>query len=115
MVKYLIHAEYGIGFLAILYLYVSLGFSQWVFWTLLLTPDITILGYFINARLGARIYNCGHTFIFPILLGICYLIVEEKALLMFFLIWIAHISIDRFFGFGLKYKDSFNRTHLQKL
>ncbi len=30
-------------------------------------------------------------------------------------IWIAHIALDRFLGFGLKYSQAFQPTHIQNV
>jgi hypothetical protein len=31
------------------------------------------------------------------------------------LVWIAHIGVDRFSGYGLKYPSGFRDTHLQRV
>ena len=31
------------------------------------------------------------------------------------LVWLAHIGLDRFFGYGLKYPTGFKDTHLQRV
>jgi hypothetical protein len=38
----------------------QLGFSWWVFPALLLLPDLGMLGYSINTRVGAVLYNLAH-------------------------------------------------------
>ncbi|MEH7648941.1 DUF4260 family protein, partial [Bacillus toyonensis] len=35
--------------------------------------------------------------------------------IMIGLIWIAHIGMDRMFGYGLKYETDFKDTHIQRL
>lgn len=38
----------------------KIGFSFWVFFAWLLAPDIGMLGYLINTRIGAIMYNLFH-------------------------------------------------------
>ncbi len=96
-----------------LFAYQHLHFSWLLFAILFLTPDLFMLGYLVNVRLGAATYNLAHTLTLPLaLLLISYLLhwhfASELAL-----IWIAHIFIDRLLGYGLKYPTFFKDTHLQ--
>ncbi|TCP64022.1 uncharacterized protein DUF4260 [Baia soyae] len=75
-----------------------------------LLPDLSMIGYSLNDRIGKIAYNLGHTYIFSgILLFIGWLnhwdFVQQIGL-----IWIAHIAMDRMIGFGLKY-DTFKDTY----
>lgn len=115
MINILHRLEYGIALLFILIVYFYMDFSFWLFLLLLFVPDITLFGYFFNNTVGSIIYNVGHNLIIPlILLCIAYLL-DAKILIAIALIWLAHISMDRFIGYGLKYKESFKETHMQKL
>ena len=111
----IIRAENGLGFLACLYFFVQLDVSLWLFFLFLLVPDIFMAGYLMNQKAGAIIYNAGHSFIAPLLLAACYLAAPADILLPVALIWMAHIFMDRTFGFGLKYSSSFKETHLQRI
>ncbi|MCM3358200.1 DUF4260 domain-containing protein [Psychrobacillus sp. MER TA 171] len=93
----------------------QLDFPIWLFFLLLFVPDITMIGYTINNKIGATIYNVGHSFIFPILLTLGYFYFLKDYLLIISIIWVAHIFMDRLFGFGLKYQESFKETHMQRL
>lgn len=53
----------------------------------------------------------GHTFIFPGLLVLVSYANDVRGLMLFALIWLAHISLDRTLGYGLKLED-FHHTHL---
>jgi hypothetical protein len=54
--------------------------------------------------------------VLPLVTGGLVLLVEGPPLLLALsVIWIAHIGMDRMFGFGLKLPDSFRRTHLQRI
>jgi len=111
----IIRAENGLGFLVCLYFFIQLDFSLWLFFLFLLVPDISMAGYLMNQKAGAILYNAGHSFIGPLLLAACYLIVPAIILLTVAVIWMAHIFMDRMFGFGLKYISSFKQTHLQRI
>ena len=50
-----------------------------------------------------------------ITLRILYLYIDERLLLQISLIWLAHISIDRTLGFGLKYSSDTDKTIIQKM
>jgi hypothetical protein len=88
----------------------------WVlFAVLFLVPDVFMLGYLANARMGAALYNFGHArFVALGLLAAGYVgghpVAEAVAL-----IWFAHIAFDRMMGYGLKYPTFFKDTHLQRL
>ncbi|MGE7021790.1 DUF4260 domain-containing protein [Solibacillus cecembensis] len=115
MIKLFIRVEYGIAFLLLLFIYMRLDFSLWLFFILLLVPDLTMVGYAMNKKIGAVIYNFGHTLIIPFLLLIVSFSSSNELVVMFSLIWTAHILMDRCFGFGLKYEDTFKNTHLQRI
>lgn len=115
MIKLFLRIEYGIAFAMLLFIYNQFDFSWWLFFILLFVPDLTMIGYAINTRIGAIIYNFGHSFNLPLLLLGVSLFFSNEFLLMVTIIWVAHILMDRCFGFGLKYEHSFNETHLQRL
>ncbi len=115
MVKRIIHVEGAIMFLAMLYLYGVYGFKWWVFIVFLFAPDISMLGYLANNRIGAIVYNLCHTYIVSGLAILVGLFFQVELLFVIGIIWTAHIGIDRLCGFGLKYKTAFKNTHLQKL
>jgi hypothetical protein len=98
-----------------LYGYHSLGASWLVFLALFLWPDLAMLGYLANVRVGAALYNLVHTEVFPLVLaGIAYS-THRSNWLAFALIWFAHIGWDRMLGYGLKYPTFFKDTHLQRI
>jgi Domain of unknown function (DUF4260) len=97
---------------ATLITYSQLQFSWWQFALLLLAPDLAALGYLINKSVGSLTYNLMHTYILPISLGLATLFFNFDLGLQLTLIWLAHIGMDRLFGYGLKYPDDFKHTHL---
>jgi hypothetical protein len=79
---------------------------------LFLVPDISMVGYIANARVGAIMYNAVHTYASPLALaGYSFAAGHQMALTLSF-IWIAHIGFDRMLGYGLKYPTRFKDTHL---
>lgn len=87
---------------------------SWIrFTAFFLAPDLSMLGYLTNVRVGAGIYNFVHTFFAPGVLIAIAIPASKRQLLPFALIWIAHIGFDRMPGFGLKYPTRFKDTHLQ--
>ncbi len=94
------------------YLFLLLPLHWWWFFVLLLAPDVSMLGYLLGPRTGAVVYNAVHhravsvaLYILGAVLGITWL--QAVALIVF-----AHSSLDRVMGYGLKYADSFQHTHL---
>jgi Domain of unknown function (DUF4260) len=91
-------------------LYAHGGYGWGRFLALLLVPDLSMLGYFVNPRVGAVSYNLAHSTLGPIALGaLAYLGILPMALP---LIWLAHVGMDRALGYGLKYPTAFGDTHL---
>jgi hypothetical protein len=100
--KILLHLQ-GAFILALsVFFYHQLHASWLLFAILFLTPDLFMLGYLANVRIGSAAYNFAHTYITPgILLAIACLAAKPQ-LLPITLIWTAHIGFDRLLGFGLK-------------
>jgi hypothetical protein len=96
-------------------LYAMRGYNGWMFALFLLTPDLSAVGYLINPRTGATIYNVAHTYALPMVLGIVSLITGWPLGLQIALIWLAHIGMDRAVGYGLKYPAAFKDTHLSRV
>ncbi|MFV9505191.1 MAG: DUF4260 family protein [Oscillochloridaceae bacterium umkhey_bin13] len=96
-------------------LYAYLGANWWFFALLLLAPDLAILGYLAGPRLGSMLYNLTHTTVLPYLLGLLSLLSGSLLGLSLALIWLAHIGMDRMVGYGLKYRDGFRHTHLDRV
>lgn len=89
----------------------------WVWFILLiLAPDLSMLAYFVNPRVGATIYNLVHNYLLVLVLIIASVFVQDGQILMN-IGWILaiHIGFDRALGLGLKYPTSFKPTHLQRI
>ena len=99
-------------FIATVWAYYLVGTSWWLFLVLILVPDIFMIGYLKNSKLGALVYNIGHMYVVPLLLLGTYLSFHILVLLPISIIWLAHISMDRMLGYGLKLDTGFKDTHL---
>lgn len=91
------------------------GQRWWLYPLLLLVPDIFMLGYLANKRIGAFFYNVGHSYLAPALVVLLAWRAESKMGIALGIIWLGHIGWDRFFGYGLKYDSDFKHTHFGDL
>jgi hypothetical protein len=106
----------GLSVLALsVLLYGHSGSSWWIFAGLLLIPDLAMLAYLVNPRTGSLAYNVVHSYLFPLGLATVAIAVHRVGMLPFLCIWTAHIGMDRFLGYGLKYPTSFADTHLGRV
>ncbi len=125
--KNLLRLEELAQFLACLGTLIIMDVPWWTYLVLALGPDIGMLGYLIGPRAGALAYNLLHH------KGIAVLVLISSMPSMFevMTLWtkdmgslhatpplflgiilFGHASMDRIFGYGLKYGDSFHHTHL---
>jgi hypothetical protein len=95
-----------------LLLFNHLPYSWWLFAALFLTPDLSMLGYLVNAKVGAISYNIVHHKGIALVIYAAGLYINSSVLQFAGLLLFAHSSFDRMLGYGLKYSDSFNHTHL---
>ena len=65
--------------------------------------------------MASVLYNAMHNYVLPGVLGILAVLFHRVLLEEVSLIWIAHISLDRMFGYVLKYPISFRFTHIQSI
>ncbi|MFK7954224.1 MAG: DUF4260 domain-containing protein [Ekhidna sp.] len=102
-------------FLLSIVLFNQLDFAWWIYLVLILTPDIGMVGYAVSTQLGAVTYNLFHHKGIAVLIGVLgwYLAILELQLAG--IILFGHASMDRIFGYGLKYPDHFKNTHLGKI
>lgn len=98
-----------------LVLYVHQDAPWWLLLVLVLAPDLAMLGYLANPRLGAVMYDIAHLEALPIALGVAAVLGGDETSLELALIWLLHIGADRALGYGLKYPTEFKDTHLQRV
>ena len=107
--------ESAVIVIALLVAYHELGFSWIWFVLLILAPDVFMVGYLKNPKVGAIIYNIGHSYFSPIFLWFLSHHLESNFWIALAIIWAIHIAGDRVLGFGLKLPTGFKDTHLGKL
>lgn len=103
--------ELGMFLLGLL-LFAALDYAWWVFPLLILAPDVSMAGYLGGNRIGAFTYNLFHhkgVAVGVYLLGSWFQLPEA---MLVGVILFSHASMDRIFGYGLKYTDAFKHTHL---
>ena len=113
--RVLLRLEGAVGFCALIAAYAWSGHSWWLFGALFFVPDLSMLAYLVNARIGAAGYNIAHSLIGPGLLGGAGFLLGSPILPWLAVIWAAHIGFDRMLGYGLKYSSGFKHTHLGTL
>jgi hypothetical protein len=101
-------------FLALLsvFLFRFLDYAWWWFPALLLAPDLGMVGYLAGPRVGALIYNLLHHKATAVAAYVIGALAGSHFLQLIGLVMLAHSSLDRVLGYGLKYPDSFKHTHL---
>ena len=92
-----------------LYLFKS---PWWYYLLLFLGPDISMIGYAAGNKTGAIAYNIFHHKGVAVAVFIAGLVLDHFELQVAGIILFGHSSMDRAFGFGLKYKECFKYTHL---
>jgi hypothetical protein len=107
--------EGGVLLALSLLLYWKHGGSWLLFILLILAPDLFMIGYVRGPRLGAAVYNVGHTWLLPGLTVALGVIAGLQLAIDVGLIWFAHISVDRLMGYGLKLPTDFKDTHLGRI
>jgi hypothetical protein len=86
-----------------------------LFAVLFFAPDLSMLGYLINPRVGAVAYNAVHTTIVYGPLAAYGYFSGASVLFAVGLIGLAHVGFDRLLGYGLKYPLGFGYTHLGRM
>jgi hypothetical protein len=113
--KIILRLEEFCIFLFSIYLFSTLDYSWWLFPLLLFVPDISMIGYLRDSKLGAIIYNFVHFRALALFLFVFGIYTSAPLISLFGAIMFAHSSLDRAFGYGLKFSDSFGHTHLGRI
>jgi len=112
--KTLLRLEEAAMFGLSIYAFSLTDFAWWWYLVLILAPDIGMLGYVVNTKVGAVTYNLFHHKAIAILVFIAGLALPNAWLELSGIILFGHASMDRMIGYGLKYSDNFKHTHLQE-
>lgn len=98
-----------------IYLFSLLFLPWWYFPLYILAPDIGMLGYVINARIGAFTYNVFHSKLLAIVILLLGYVSDNHMVIFSGIVLFGHASLDRMLGYGLKYNTGFHHTHLGDL
>ncbi|SDK63382.1 protein of unknown function [Catalinimonas alkaloidigena] len=113
--KTLLRLEELTQFLFSIVVFSQLPYAWWWFPVLILAPDLSMIGYAINPRIGAYVYNLGHHKGLALALGTLGWFSGMPLAMLIGTILYGHSSLDRILGYGLKYPDDFKHTHLGNL
>lgn len=102
-------------FLFGVFLFNQLDFAWWWFLALILAPDLSMIGYFFGNKTGAFFYNLFHHRAVAVLFYVLGLHYSHDWIQLTGIILFAHASMDRVFGYGLKYETGFKFTHLGEI
>lgn len=84
------------------YLFLTLDYAWWWFPLLFFSPDVSLLSYLINKKLGATVYSFIHHKTLAVLLYIAGSFVQLPALQLAGVVLFGHSSFDRALGFELQ-------------
>ncbi len=113
--KKLLTLEEIAQFLLGIFLFSRLDFAWWWFPALILVPDLSMIAYLVNPKIGALVYNFFHHKLLAIIVFVLGYYIDNQILILGGIILFAHSAMDRVFGYGLKYEDAFSNTHLGKI
>lgn len=98
-----------------IYLFSLLNLSWWWFIGLFFAPDIGMLGYVANNKIGAMSYNIFHHKFIAIAIYFLGIFLTSEVIQMVGIILFSHSSFDRMLGYGLKLEKGFKFTHLGEI
>jgi hypothetical protein len=113
--KNILKLEEAAMFILSVVLFNQLHFVWWWYLALFFAPDISMLGYLVNTKMGAYSYNFFHHKAVAIAVGLIGFYLQSEIYMLAGIILFGHSSFDRILGYGLKYTDSFKHTHLGSL
>lgn len=113
--KNLLKLEEFLLFGLALFLFSQLDYGWGWYALLFLAPDLSMLGYLANPRLGASTYNLVHHKGLAVALYVLGALLATPWLMFAGTLLLGHSSLDRVFGYGLKYLDAFQNTHLGRI
>lgn len=98
-----------------LFMFAQLPYGWGLFALFILVPDVFMVGYLVNKRFGALVYNVGHHRGLALFVwGLGYHLGVSWVMLTGVILF-SHASLDRMVGYGLKYGDDFKHSHVQEI
>lgn len=98
-----------------IYLFNQLDYAWWWFLVLILAPDIGMIGYLFNNKIGALTYNLFHHKGLAILVYLAGVYFSIPLCQLIGIILFSHSALDRAMGYGLKFDKGFKFTHLGEI
>ncbi len=95
-----------------IFLFSRLGYAWWWYPLLFFAPDLSMIGYLGGTHAGAIVYNIVHHHVVSLGLYVLGSFLGNPLLQLAGTILLGHSNMDRVLGYGLKYPDSFQNTHL---
>lgn len=89
------------------------GWGRYALW--FLAPDLSMIGYVMNPRVGSWTYNLIHHKGLAVALYVLGNLLAIPWLMFAGTILLGHSSFDHVLGYGLKYPDAFQNTHLGRI
>ena len=116
MVKVILRLE-GLAVLlgSIWFFFIEIDAVWWLFPLLLLVPNLSMIGYVKDTRLGAITYDLMHTYILAVAVITAGVMTDNTLTISLGLILSSHIGMDRALEYGLKYPTHFKNTHFQRV
>jgi hypothetical protein len=97
------------------FLLVAAGWAWWWLLVFFLIPDASMIGYALGPRAGALVYNVVHHRALAVGLYCSGVVLSLPVLCVAGAVLLFHSSVDRVLGYGLKFPDSFQDTHLGRI
>ena len=95
-----------------IFFFSKLNYAWWWYPLLFFAPDLSMLGYSGGTRTGAFVYNFVHHKALSIGIFVIGAMLASQPLQLAGLIFSAIRAWIAFLGYGLKYEDLFQHTHL---
>ena len=111
-VRMLLRLEGAVVLLFAAGVYLQRGGSAVLLVPLILLVDLSMVGYLSGPRLGAMTYNALHGWAAGFAVLAIGTLGGSDWLVLAGAVLVAHVGMDRLFGYGLKYPGSFAETHL---
>ena len=113
--KKLLSLEELAQFALVIFLFNQTSYAWWWFLVLILTPDLSMLGYLAGPKSGAVVYNFFHHKALGVVLFVLGVYLGHEVLEVGGIILFAHAAMDRVFGYGLKHETGFKDTHMGRI